>query len=408
MQEAPGDAVSLSKDKPPKMDRTHSIRSNVHHSAATTHEWASADPPRSPGEATSSASRRARARRFARALAVAIPAVLVGCSLNLDETDSSSAAVASACLPTLACEAPVFAAPATRGWRHSFTSRLVSHSGFANHRGRDLFVNPGAPQTVIAKLAYGIVDKDLEDEEVDIFVQRDCGSGWEKLGTAISTGEGAGPSVEGVPPGGGRVFFEIPRDKQLGPGRHRLRVVVAGDGTSADLFIDVVPRNTPIFVADVDGTLTSSENIEFVKLLTGDLPDTHAGAPEALRALADKGYRPMYLSARPEFLVQRTRDFLAKHGFPPGIVQTTTTLTGGLGSAAAEFKRSEIAMLASKGLFPTYGFGNKTSDSQGYETIQPPDHRIFFQISGDYTGRKINSYGELYPEFVGLAPACIR
>ena len=63
----------------------------------------------------------------------------------------------------------------------------------------------------------------------------------------------------------GRYYFDIPAERQLAAGRHRVRLVVAGDGTSTDLFIDIVLPKTPIFVSDVDGTLTSSENVEFLR-----------------------------------------------------------------------------------------------------------------------------------------------
>jgi hypothetical protein len=340
-------------------------------------------------------------------------ASVVACTAGDDAVtgDDQNQTEALVCAPAPACApAPRFAPIATRDWRHPVKSRVDVAVGSPHHRGRDLFINPGAPQTIIGKLAYGIIDKDLEDEEVDIFVQRDCGSAWEKLGTSVTTGQnGAHPAVEGVEDGGGRVYFEIPSNKRLGPGKHRVKLVVAGDGTSTELFIDVVPPKAPIFISDVDGTLTSSENIEFLKLLEGELPDTHPGAPEALRALAAKGYRPMYLTARPEWLVQRTRDFLDKHGFPPGIVHTSTTLLGaGFGASAATFKSGELAMLAKKGLVPAFGFGNKPSDSDAYggANIQPPDHRVFYQISGAFEGRRIESYTELLPGFQALPGAC--
>lgn len=348
-------------------------------------------------------------RWLALASAVVVSPVLVACGAADDNASTSSDDLSAAsCLPTLACAPPAAPVVATRPWRHGFTSPLIVHTGAPHHRGRDNFVNPGATQTVIGKIAYGLTDKDLEDEEVDVFVQRDCGSEWEKLGTAITTtDEAPHATVEGVPSDGGRVYFEIPQDKQLGPGRHRIRLVVAGDGSSTDLFLDVVPRGAPIFISDVDGTLTSSENVEFVKLLEGELPDTHPGAPEALRALAAKGYRPIYVTARPEWLVQRTRDFLELHGFPPGIVHTSTSITGaGFGASAARYKEGEIAMLAEKGLVPAYGFGNMPSDSDAYAPIPDPTHRIFYQIDGSFTGRRIDSYTELLPDFAKLPAVC--
>lgn len=345
-------------------------------------------------------------RRF---LASLIP-LLAGCAAatsDLEQTDDELNTV-SACLPSLEC-APPKNAPAfqKRGWRH-FGTRVTTVQGSARHRGRDLFVNPGAPQTIIGRFAYGLGDKDLEDEEVDVFVQRDCASDWEMLGTArTSDGDHAHPTVEGVVDVGGRIYFDVPANRALGPGRHRVRLVVAGDGSSADLFIDVVPAKTPIFVTDIDGTLTSSENAEFVNVVTGHVSSTHASSPEALRALAAKGYRPFYLTARPEWMVGRTRNFLDKYGFPPGIVHTSTTITGaGFGASATSFKTNELAMLAQKGLVPSWGFGNKTTDVAAYATITPDDHRIMFRLDGSIAARRIESYADLLPTFAALPAAC--
>jgi phosphatidate phosphatase PAH1 len=338
-------------------------------------------------------------------------AAFVACAASEDTETSQSDVVqqaSGACLPTLDCAAPKLPAAPLRGWRHWIETPLITSQGAPSHRGRDLFVNPGAPQTIIAQFAYSTADIDLVDEDVDIYVQRDCSSGWEKLATVPTTrGPDFHPPVEGVDDTGGRVYFEIPADKRLGPGMHRVRLVVAGDGSSTDLFIDVVPPKTPIFISDVDGTLTSSEYVEFLSLMWGDLPETHAGAPEALRALAAKGYRPIYLTARPDWLVQRTRDFLDKHGFPPGIIHTSTSVYGaGFGASAAAFKTDELAMLAAKGLVPQFGFGNHGSDSDAYVSIPQQDHRIFFQIADPFVGRRIESYTELLPDFAALPAVC--
>jgi hypothetical protein len=342
----------------------------------------------------------------------------VGCSASAgDDTGQAEDAVDAvpACLQTLECAAPAMPRTQTRSWRHWIeTPALVTTDPVTglpsppNHRGRDLFVDPGARQTILAHFAYGITDTFLEDEDVDIFVQRDCASGWELLGTATTTKASAPhAAVEGVSDNGGRVMFEIPEARRLGPGRHRVRLVVQGDGSSTDLFIDVVPPKTPIFVSDVDGTLTSSENIEYAALLVGATPATHSAAPEALRALAAKGYRPLYLTARPEWLVQRTREFLDAHGFPPGIIHTTTWELGAVASGgAAEFKTEELRMLAVKGLVPTFGFGNMPTDSQAYAGIPTVNNRFFYQIDGEFTGRRIESYEELLPQFGRVAAVC--
>jgi hypothetical protein len=199
-------------------------------------------------------------RTLGASLLLSLSASVMACSAAGDDAvtgDDQNQTSALTCLPAPACgAAPAFTPPPHRDWRHAVKSRVDVTAGSAHHRGRDLFVNPGAKQTIIGKIAYGIVDKDLEDEEVDVYAQRDCGSAWELLGSTITTGEN---------------------------GR--------------------------------------------------------------------------------EWLVQRTRDFLDKHGFPP-------------------------------------------SDAYGGANVQPADHRIFYQISGAFTGRRIESYTELVPGFEPLPGAC--
>ncbi len=310
-------------------------------------------------------------------------------------------------MPAEDCDTPPPNPGTTRAWRHQ-TSALIRSLGSANHRGRDLFVTPGQAQWVIGKFAYGVEDKDLKDEDIDIYLLRGCGTQWEPLGTARTTNENEHPSVEGVDDNGGRVYFEIPANKLLAPGRHRVRLVVAGDSSATDLFIEVVKAGTPIVVSDVDGTLTSSETAEFPALLSGNLPQPHPDAAAALQILAQKGYRPMYITARPEWLTGRTREFIRQHGFAPGIIHTTLGLTGAFGDPAARFKIGELDMLASKGLAPAWGIGNKASDTDAYEhaKIEPKSHRIFYQLTDTkYGGRRIESYTELLSELSGLPSA---
>src|SRR4051812_30651002 len=70
-----------------------------------------------------------------------------------------------------------------RPFTHGVISNLVVAAGAAHHRGRDQILSVGDPQWVIGKITYSAVDKDLKDEDVDIFVERGCGGTWEKLGT---------------------------------------------------------------------------------------------------------------------------------------------------------------------------------------------------------------------------------
>lgn len=300
------------------------------------------------------------------------------------------------CGPIPACDAP---APAGNDPADS-----------PNHRGRDLFLNPGDEQWILAKFTWGsLADFDYHGEAVDIYLNRDCGTQWEMLGTATTSNDGDNPTVEGVEDTGGRVYFQIPANKALGLGRHRVRLVMQSDDSSTELFIEVVPQGTPVFVSDVDGTLTTSEYAEVASLFSGQVPDANPSAAEVMQKLVSKGYHPFYLTARPEVLGQSTRDFLDQHGFPDGVAHTTLTKTGATGAEAVTFKSGELAMLASKGMVPTFAFGNTDSDASAYENagVMPLDHRIFFQYDDTaFGGRRIESYADLLTEIDALPSLC--
>src|SRR5262245_32434911 len=119
------------------------------------------------------------------ALALAV-LPLVGCN-NAPGGGSPDLAGALGCPPVPACDAPPPAPGPSCPWVHDFSSPIIGATGDPNHRGRDLFVNPGAPQWIIGKFAYGLSDKDLVDENVDIWLLRGCAGPWEKLGTVRTT-----------------------------------------------------------------------------------------------------------------------------------------------------------------------------------------------------------------------------
>lgn len=322
---------------------------------------------------------------------------------------SAPGAAANACVAQPTCNgagAPALAP--MRSFNH-YLSTATAASGPAFHRGRDQILSVGDAQWVIGKMTYTYVDKDLIDEDVDIFVERGCGGSWEKLGTVRTTdNSGAHASVEGVTDNGGRVFFEIPKEKQLAVGRHRVRLVVAADHTATDLTIDVLPKGSPIVVSDVDGTLTSSETAEYPALLTGVLPAAQPRSADALSALAAKGYHVVYLTARPEWLTGRTHEFLKAGGFPPGIVHTTTGETGALGSFAATFKSNELSLLQGHGHVIQWAFANQPSDTDAFEAakINPLDHRVFLRVSDPHGGRRIEAYSEIVPVITALPATC--
>ncbi len=311
------------------------------------------------------------------------------------------------CDPPPACDDPPPPPGRSLGWDH-FDSNVIVLAGSANHRIRDQFYVPGETQWLLGKFAYGDIDKDIKGERVDVYVQRDCAGAWELLGMTNTTEDAEHPTVEGVTDSGGWAYFEVPADQTLELGRHRVHMVLRGDASTASGFVEVVEPGTPVFLSDIDGTLSTYETEEFVALLVGEIPQANQFSATALGILQDKGYHAMYLTARPEWLVARTREFIGMRGYPPGIIHTTLAFEGALGGAAETYKSGELQMLMDKGLIPTWVFGNTASDADAYDNagIQPLDHRVFFQFDDPHGGRTIQSYGDLIDEFNALPDLC--
>ena len=316
-----------------------------------------------------------------------------------DDATTGGAVPGAFCGPIPACDA---APPMLPG-------QGSEDSGYS--RGRDMFYVEGEPQWVLAKFTkWGFpLDKDIVHVPVHIFLDRDCAGAWEELGTSVTTDDGEHAIVEGVKDSGGRVYFQIPAEKALGLGRHRVHMIDEDQWETAEALIDVVPQGTPFFVSDVDGTLTVSENEEAYDFLLGSIPDPNPFAAQALSMLASKGYRPMYMTARPEWLDRRTREFVALHDFPRGIIHTTTTYGGANGAPAAAYKTEELAMLEARGLVPAFAFGNRDTDALAYDNaaITPAERRILYQFTDTMFGaRRIDSYEELLGEFAALPDLC--
>jgi hypothetical protein len=344
----------------------------------------------------------------ARAIAATFAAALVACSaapddagVSADQDQTSTATCPTtdpaerAALSQIAAVAGTCADVAAPDVGAARGFRLPGAFTGARHRGRDALFTPGERQWVLGKFTYG-TELDLMGEDVDIWLLRGCSGTWEKLGSAVTT-SGDHETVEGVDDTGGRVYFEIPEDKRLGVGRHRVRMVVAGDHTFAEQYIEVLPRGAAIAVSDVDGTLTErrtldlsfvcDEESDFPSLLRpiNEQPKLHVGAARALSLLASAGYRPFYLTARPELLQPHTHGFLREKNrddergdLPQGIVHTTLGVTGAMNSAAEEFKKNELASLVAKGFVVTFGFGNRQSDVAAYGASRVP-FRFYYE-----------------------------
>ena len=261
------------------------------------------------------------------------------------------------------CEGVPPAGPA-RSWRH-YSSRLVVELGAPHHRGIDLIAtDTDATQIVSGKITYGPTDKDLEDEDIDLFA---CISGaWQPLATARTDGDG-------------KFALSLSGAARLPVGLRDMYLSVAGDRSGARFVALVAPATAHVVVSDVDGTLTSHENAYPEYLALGSSVVPHAGAPDALASLAARGYVIVYVTARGDRFTQDTRDWFEANGFPRGPLRMPTAIITLPGEETIEFKTQALASVA--GLSLAAGIGNRATDIAAYVNAGLSAERIFIKLA---------------------------
>lgn len=244
-------------------------------------------------------------------------------------------------------------------FRHT-TSRAIAKVGDPKHRGVDLVARTtDATQRLGGKLAYGSTDKDLQDEDVDIFA---CSpAGWTLVASATTDDEG-------------RFEAALEGRSRLDAGTHALYARVNGDGTGAFFYGFVLTPGQRVIISDVDGTLTSSENAIVEQIALGTNIGFQDGSPEALH---ESGALVVYLTARGDQYTELTRQWLDDQGYPRGALRLAPSLLTLPGDAQLEAKKSLL-----KGLqVPiTAGIGNRSTDIHAYTHAGLAPGQIFIKL----------------------------
>ncbi|MDX2089155.1 MAG: hypothetical protein SFX73_14960 [Kofleriaceae bacterium] len=248
-------------------------------------------------------------------------------------------------------------------WRHTGSS-LLAAVGDPHHRGRDLVAaTTDATQVFDGKLTYGPTDKDLQDEDVDVYACFD--DTWRSLGTARTDDDG-------------RFTLTLTGERRLPAGLRDLYLSVVGDRTGARALALVAPAAQRVLVSDIDGTLTESENEYPVALATGTDTDVHPHAAEAFRDAAAKGIVPIYISARGDRFTQDTRDWLAANGFPRGPIHLPRSIVTIPGEDTIAFKTAALDLVEPFELVA--GIGNRATDVAAYKDAGLPPGRILIKL----------------------------
>lgn len=264
-------------------------------------------------------------------------------------------------VPDVRCAGAPETGPA-RGFR-AFRHRLITKFARADHRGVDLVATTDGEQILRGKIAYGVTDKSIGHEPVELFA---CTAGtWTKIGTARTDRSG-------------RFAYALHGIDRLPAGLRDIYASVVADRSGVRFLAYVAPAGTKVLVSDVDGTLTSSEAAFVKAVVYGANVKPHPNAADVLRAAAADGYQIIYLTARGDRFTDETRYWLGTHGFPRGPLRLASSLFVKPGSATVAYKKNVLKGL--EGFEIAAGVGNRKSDVAAYTAAGVPAERIFVKL----------------------------
>jgi hypothetical protein len=249
------------------------------------------------------------------------------------------------------CTGRAFTPAAKEDFRHTASDLLVLASD-PSHSAEDLIALPGDPATLVARFSYSVFATDLGDEDVRVFID-DC-SDFQSLGDFATDDDG-------------RVTVSAPAD--LGPGVYEIRFQVLGDQSTTASYLWVLPPGTRVVVTDIDGTLTASDSELFMQVLDGShVPVAYPGAVELTDGHGALGSVIVYLTGRPYWLTQKTRDWTADLAFAPGPLRVAPSEGDALPgeSGVGDYKLAWLEGLVAQGYVVDFAYGNATTDIYAY------------------------------------------
>jgi len=215
----------------------------------------------------------------------------------------------------------------------------------------DQIVRPGEKTYIVAKLRKGIFSARPEISGERIEFLRRLGRTKIPLGIAL-TGED-GTAVKEISPLGIGIHSFIAR-----PSETKRYTAEESEG-----IIACWDPKRPIIVVDMDGAVFETPKIElpFLKIDKDSKPIPDA--PQVLRRLS-KRYNIIFLTARGELLLNKTRLWLKEHKFP--IAPVFTFRPGEDPTMIGEYKDEKIKEWKKEGWDLRIGIGNKAHDAEAY------------------------------------------
>ncbi len=242
--------------------------------------------------------------------------------------------------------------------------------------------------------ASGLNAFGLGGENVSLWYFDPGTEAWETLGRTTTDDEGnysIAPSAAKVTEYGRPVY-----------------AILEADGSCAEHFDVLLPQGTKVVLTDIDGTMTLSDEELFKQIDDGEyVPLQNQSAELLMNTWAEKGYKIVYLTARPHEFRSETRAWLRDEGFPTGAVITANSLV--FDDSARTYKRAWVNRLKNDyGWDIVAAYGNAESDIDAYEDAAIPKDITF--IVGEFAGASGtvaidgNDYSDHIADFVEQQP----
>jgi hypothetical protein len=227
-----------------------------------------------------------------------------------------------------------------------------AEAGRAIVNGYDVLATEG--QTVTARVKCERIQWirwDLRNVDVEFWLWRGDLQSWSRLGTARSGGDGYADFDFQAPTVSGDHFLA----GRVAPGqRHRSGWTL--------FYAGVRPQGSRVVVTDIDSTIYDGSFAQVFFGATGSA-DPLPGAVQGVRDLA-KDATIVYVTARDDYFIAQTRDWLYHWGFPFG----RTVFTDDFRSFVidpTDYKAAVVAELKTR-FDVVVGFGDKDTDNAAY------------------------------------------
>jgi phosphatidate phosphatase PAH1 len=237
------------------------------------------------------------------------------------------------------------------------------------HMVHDKLVAHGRSATIVGKFDYDwAMHKDLEKEDVKVYLYGTGMSDWQYVGQYRTDSDG-------------KIYVPI---GVRNTGLYLVHMVVTGDLSTATGYLTVVEPGTQAVLFDIDGTLTLNDFESVGDYLGINTAAAYFYVPETVNTYIDKGYCIAYLSARPYWLMNDTREWLSEKSIPLWHVHTNPDAELFSKKDTAAYKLDYINQLKDNGLAIIRAYGNAESDIAAYADSGIPKAETY--IIGEFAG----------------------